>query len=388
MKDILANLERMLPEGLDFLEHIVNLDSPSFDKERVDVLGVYVGRRFADIGGVVVRTEEPHRGDHLTIRFGDTADNPVLLLGHLDTVWPAGEAAKRPYRLTSGIATGPGVFDMKAGIVMMWMAMRALLDRGEIPVGVEILLTSNEEVGSPDSRALVRRRATGKRAVLVLEPSLPGGVLKTIRNGMGRFTVRIIGRAAHSGIDPAAGINAIEEMAHQVLRIHEFSDAESKTTVSVTLVQGGTRPNMIPAECTFQVDARTPTGAEADRITRAMYALEPVLAGSTIEVDGKFRRPPLERTPQNRGLFALAKEVAGDIGRELDEGSTGGASDGNLTSAIGVPTLDGLGPIGNGAHHLEECVEVDSIPWRSALVAGLILRLSETRTQRPTAWGC
>jgi glutamate carboxypeptidase len=378
MQDILARLEQMLPEGLDFLEHMVNLDSPSFDKEHVDSLGEFVGGYFSNIGGQISRTPERNRGDHLSIRFGDRTTPAVMLLGHLDTVWPAGETADRPYRVEDGIARGPGVFDMKAGIAMMWMAMRALCDRDVgLPIPVEVLLTSNEEVGSPESRELVRKAARDKRAVLVLEPSLPGGVLKTIRNGMGRFTVKAVGRAAHSGVDPGAGVNAIEEMAHQIARIAGLGDPRLSTTVSVTHIQGGTRPNMIPAECTVQVDARTPTSEEAARVTRAIHALQPVLPESRIEVDGKFRRPPLERTPQNARLFGLAREIAAELGHDLKEGATGGASDGNLTSAIGIPTLDGLGPIGNGAHHLDEHVEVDSIPWRTAIVAGLILRLAD-----------
>lgn len=378
MKDLLERIEHLLPEGLDFLGQMVNMDSPSFDKEHVDRLGEFVGRYFADIGGTLVRIEEPHRGDHLTIRFGNTNSPTLLLLGHLDTVWPAGEASKRPWQVKNGTATGPGVFDMKAGIAMMWMALRSLLDvDSALPCPIEILLTSNEEVGSPGSRELVRTTARGKTAVLVLEPSLPGGTLKTIRNGMGRFTVRSVGRAAHSGVDPAAGINAIEEIAHQILRIHQLGDAAKNTTVAVTIVQGGSRPNVIPAECTLQVDARTPTHEEAERITRAIRSLEPVLPGAQLEIDGKFRRPPLERTPGNIRLFELAREVASELGQELREGATGGASDGNLTSAMGVPTLDGLGPIGHGAHQLDEQVDVGTLGWRTALVAGLIHRLGE-----------
>jgi glutamate carboxypeptidase len=376
MKDLLGRLEHLLPEGLDFLGQMVNMDSPSFDKEHVDRLGEFVGRYFADIGGTLVRIGEPHRGDHLTIRFGDTNSPTLMLLGHLDTVWPAGEASRRPWRVEDGVATGPGVFDMKAGIAMMWMALRALLDGDTgLPGPVEILLTSNEEVGSPGSRELVRETARGKKAVLVLEPSLPGGALKTVRNGMGRFTVRAVGRAAHSGVDPAAGINAIEEIAHQILRIRQLGDAVRNTTVAVTIVQGGSRPNVIPAECTVQVDARTPTHEEAERITQAICSLEPVLAGAKLEIDGKFRRPPLERTPGNIRLFELARQVATEMGHELEGGATGGASDGNLTSAMGVPTLDGLGPVGHGAHQLDEWVDVRSLPWRTALVAGLIHRL-------------
>lgn len=378
MKDVLQELENMQPEGIEFLERLVNMESPSFDRALVDRMGEFVSKEFETIGGEVTRIPEEGRGDHLMIRFGGESSQPIMLLGHTDTVWPEGELAKRPFKIDGDIATGPGIFDMKAGIAMMWMALSALIKvRGQLPNPVSVFLTSNEEVGSPAVRELVKKQARGMRAVLVLEPSLPGGVLKTTRNGMGRFIVKALGKAAHSGVNPAEGVNAIEEIVHQVLRIHALAHAEKRTTVTVTIVQGGTRPNVVPAECFVQVDARTPTSEEAERLTAAIHSLEPVLPGARLEIEGAFRRPPLERTPENIRLFELAREIAGKLGHELEEGATGGTSDGNLTSAIGIPTLDGLGPIGLGPHQIDEQVELSSLPWRTAIVAGLIERIAQ-----------
>jgi glutamate carboxypeptidase len=258
---------------------------------------------------------------------------------------------------------------MKAGVAMMWMAMRVFRASGTQPTSpVSLLLTSNEEVGSPNVRELVPRVAAGARAVLVLEPSLPDGVLKTTRNGMGRVVVRAHGKATHSGVTPDEGVNAVEEIAHQVLRLQKLGNPDLGTTVTVTMAQGGTRPNMVPAECFVQTDCRVPTAAEAERVSRAIHALEPVLPGSRIEVEGEFRRLPLEPNAANTRLFEMAREVGSELGHEVRGGRTGGASDGNLTSAAGIPTLDGLGPIGHGAHQIDEHIHVSSLPWRTALV--------------------
>ena len=380
MKNILQELETMLPEGVQLLERIVNLESPSYDRALVNRLVEFLADEFGKLGAATTRMPEEDRGDHLLIRFPGESDTPIMLLGHTDTVWPKGTLVERPFTIDGDIATGPGVFDMKAGIVMMWMAMRTLLQvRGKLTHPISILLISNEEVGSPGSRALVRSQAAGVGAVLVLEPPLPGGTLKTTRNGMGRFVVKAVGKAAHTGINPEDGVNAVEEIAHQILRIRQLGDVGKKTTVTVAVVEGGTRPNVVPEECFVQVDARTPSPEEAERITTAMNSLEPVLEGARLEVDGAFRRPPLEPTPGNTKLFDCAREIAGELGRELTEGATGGTSDGNLTSAMGVPTLDGLGALGLGAHQLEERVELSSLPWRAALVAGLIERIGKYR---------
>ena len=376
MKDLLHELEATLPEGVQLLEHLVNLESPSYDPALVNRLVEFLADVFGKLGGETTRIPEEERGDHMLIRFPGERDTPIMLLGHTDTVWPEGVLIERPFRIGGDIATGPGVFDMKAGIVMMWMAIRALLQiRGKLKHPISILLISDEEVGSPGSRALVRSQAAEVGAVLVLEPPLPGGALKTTRNGMGRFVVKALGKAAHTGINPEDGINAVDEIAHQILRIGKFGDIEKKTTVTVAVVEGGTRPNVVPAECSVQVDARTPSLEEAKRVTAAINSLDPVLEGARLEIAGAFRRPPLEPTPANMKLFDCAREIAGELGRELVGGSTGGTSDGNLTSAMGVPTLDGLGALGLGAHQLEERVEISSLPWRAAIVGGLIERI-------------
>jgi len=238
-----------------------------------------------------------------------------------------------------------------------------------------VLLTSDEEVGSPSSRELILKEAASARAVLVLEPSLPGGALKTARKGVGRFTLKAAGRAAHAGIDPERGVNAIEEIAHQVLQLQRLSDSSRGTTVTVGIVQGGTRVNVVPAEAAVEIDVRVSNNEEAARITEAIRSLRSHLPGATLQIRGGINRPPMERTSDTARLFGLAREIAAELGFTLEEGSTGGASDGNFTSAMGIPTLDGLGPVGDGAHSLDEFVDVSSLPERAALIAGLILRV-------------
>jgi len=371
MNDILSRLRKDLPDAVQLLEQMVNIDSPSLDKTCVDRFVRFVGSQFQSIGGLVEYIPAERFGDHLLIRFEGPSKDRVLLLGHTDTVFPTGEVSRRPFRVENGRAMGPGVFDMKAGIVLMWAALRAA---GRLPRGVTILLNSDEEVGSPSSRELIEREALAARAVFVLEPSLPGGVLKTARKGVGRFTIKAVGRAAHAGVDPERGINAIEEIAHQVIELQRLSDTDRGTTVTVGVIQGGTRVNVVPAEAGVDVDVRVSSIEEATRISKVLQALQPHLPGARLEIRGGINRPPMERTADTARLFSLAQSIASELGMDLKEGSTGGASDGNLTSALGIPTLDGLGPIGDGAHSLDEFVVVDSLPQRAALLAGLILR--------------
>ena len=286
----------------------------------------------------------------------------ILLLGHTDTVWPAGEIAKRGFRVEAGRAFGPGVFDMKSGILLAMMALE--VSGSDKPVTV--LLTSDEEIGSSSSRALIEAEAGRCSAVLVLEPSLPGGRLKTARKGVGRFTIKAIGRAAHAGIDPDKGVNAIEEISRQILKLQKMSDPRLGTTVTVGVVQGGTRSNVVPAEAAAEVDVRVPNMEEAERIGHSIRSLAAELKESRLEIHGGINRPPMERTSDTERLFDLARDVAAQIGIDLKEGPTGGASDGNFTSALGIPTLDGLGAIGGGAHAVDEWVDIESLPARAA----------------------
>jgi glutamate carboxypeptidase len=376
MKQLLSYLQQELPGGLQLLEQMVNMESPSTDKALVDRFAQFVGSQFEAIGGAVDYVPAERFGDHLRVKFPGKSSQKILLLGHTDTVFPVGEVARRPFQITNGRATGAGVFDMKAGILIMWSALRALLKTGNpLEHAITVLLTSDEEVGSSTSRTMLESEASTARAVFVLEPSLPGGVLKTARKGVGRFTIKAIGRAAHAGVDPGKGINAIEEIARQVLLLQAMSDAGLGTSVTVGVIQGGTRSNVVPAEAAVEVDVRVATNEEASRMTTAVHALQPQLSGARLEIRGAINRPPMERTTDTVRLFELARLIGTELGIDIDEGSTGGASDGNFTSALGIPTLDGLGAVGDGAHAINEYVDIASLPLRAALVAGLIQRI-------------
>ena len=373
MREILSHLTQQLPEAIAFLEKMVSLESPSFDKPLVDDFVRIVGARFAGMGAEVEFVSAEKFGDNLIARFPGRSSERVLLLGHTDTVWPAGEIARRPFKIAGGRAFGPGVFDMKAGILLISMAIAALQKaNGGLPKTVTVLLVSDEEVGSTSSRAVTESEASSCRAVFVLEPSLPGGALKTARKGIGRFTLKAIGRAAHAGIDPENGINAIEEISHHILQLQKMTDAARGTIVTVGVVQGGIRSNVVPAEAAAEIDIRISSMEEAERMTKTIKALSAELSGARLEVRGSITRPPMERTAETERLFRVAQKVASSLGIALTEGSTGGASDGNFTSALGIPTLDGLGAIGGGAHAIDEWVDIQSLPQRAALLAGLI----------------
>jgi glutamate carboxypeptidase len=382
MQDLLTVFTEQKPESIALLEEMVSMESPSYDKELTDRFVQFLAGKFQEIGGDVDIVQAAKVGNHLRVKFSNASTPRVLLLGHTDTVWTAGEIAKRPFKIENGRATGPGVFDMKAGILLMWMAMRGLKASP-----VTILLNSDEEIGSSSSRSLIESEASQCRAVLVLEPSLPGGALKTARKGVGRFTVKAIGRAAHAGIDPGKGVNAVEEISRQILKLQQMTDSTRKTTVTVGIVQGGTRPNVVPAEAAAEVDVRIGSIEEAGRIAAMIKALSPELPGARLEIRGGINRPPMERNTETDHLFRAAREIAAEFGLDLKEGSTGGASDGNFTSAIGIPTLDGLGAVGGGAHAIDEWIEIDSLPQRATLLAGLIRYCTgdETACERPPA---
>jgi glutamate carboxypeptidase len=269
---------------------------------------------------------------------------------------------------------------MKAGLAIATLAIRALAETsGALAGRVTLLCTTDEEVGSPSSRALIEEQARRSEAVLVLEPSLPGGGVKTSRKGCGQFEVRVQGVSAHAGVEPEKGASAVHELAHQVVAIERFQDLDRGLSVNTTVIAGGDRDNVIPADARAVVDVRVPTAADAERLEAAFRGLEPVLAGTSVSVTGGLNRPPFVRTAGVARLYDLARDVARALGHDLAEGGTGGGSDGNFTGALGVPTLDGLGATGGGAHALHEHVEAASLPWRAALVAGLIQRIFELR---------
>jgi glutamate carboxypeptidase len=305
----------------------------------------------------------------------------ILILGHLDTVYPLGTLAKMPFRVSAGRAWGPGTFDMKGGLVMALFAVDALraagFDRHSQPrKRIAFLWTSDEEIGSKTSRREIEREARRSDAVLVLEPPLgPGGRLKTARKGVGTAEIIVTGRAAHAGIDPESGVNAVHELALQIARLGKMNDPRRGITVQATVVAGGTVSNVIPDYARAQVDIRYARLADAPRLDRRLRSLRPILKGARIEVRGGINRPPLERTAAVRELFGRAQFLMGAMGLPLGEASTGGGSDGNFTAALGVPTLDGLGVVGNGAHGAREHILIRSLPERAALLAGLLATL-------------
>jgi glutamate carboxypeptidase len=304
---------------------------------------------------------ESELGPH--VHWSGGGEPKVLLLGHHDTVFPVGTLARRPFRIAGGHATGPGVFDMLGGLVQAVHGAAGLDDRS----GIEILMTADEEIGSPASRALIEDRALACGAVLVFEGAADGGGLKTGRKGCGMFEVTVTGRAAHAGLEPAAGVNALIEAAHQVLVIAALDRPELGTTVTPTVATAGTASNVVPAEATIGVDIRVETAAERDRVEAALAALTPRLDGAQLTVRGSVRRPPMPESA-SAGLFAIAQRLLPG----LEGRSVGGGSDGNFTAALGVPTLDGLGAVGGGAHADHEYVVIDSMPERARLVAGLV----------------
>lgn len=351
------------------LESLVTVESPSRDLEALgksaEILSAVMGRRLGSPPTLVASDSGPH------VWWSGGGEPRVLLVGHHDTVFPMGTLSQRPFRIDGNTVTGPGVFDMKAGIVQAIHAVASLHDRR----GVEILITADEEVGSGASRSLIEERAAACGAVLVLEPSADGGALKTARKGTGTFDIRIRGRAAHAGLEPEKGVNALVEAAAQVLAIDTLGAPGLGTTVTPTLATVGTADNVVPAEARVVVDVRVVRDDERARVDAAMRSLRSVHPEATIEVGGGFNRPPMP-PEASEWLFPLACQVAAEsnLGPLLGV-FVGGGSDGNFTAAIGVATLDGLGAVGGGAHADTEWVDLAAMPQRALLLAGLISRL-------------
>lgn len=371
MKNLLAYCEAHLVGTIAMVEALVRLESPSTDKRAVDRCGAALAGMLGAAGAGVETLPQRDRGDHVRARFpGDGA--PVLILGHFDTVWPVGTLERMPLRRDGDRLHGPGSFDMKAGIALALTAMAALRAAALPHRPVTMLWTTDEEIGSATSRATIEHEARTAAEVLVLEPALPGGALKTARKGCGEFELTVHGVAAHAGLDPGKGASAIHELAVQIAAVERLQDLPRGISVNVGLVSGGTRPNVVAEEARAVIDVRAPTRAAADAVSSAIGRLQPVRPGTRLTIKGGFERPPMERTPAVVELFARAAAVAAGLGRELAEGSAGGGSDGNFTAALGVPTLDGLGAVGDGAHAAHEHVEIASLPWRAALIAGLV----------------
>jgi len=375
MQQLLAHARAHQAAAASLIRRLVECESPSGDEAALRRMAELVADEVASIAKVRF-----FRGGHLRCDFqlpGRRKAGRILGLGHLDTVWPVGTLKTMPFRKRDGRLWGPGVFDMKSGIALFIMAMRALRDL-ERPVRrrVSLLLVTDEETGSRSSRPLTEKEALASDAVLVLEPAFgPEGRLKTARKGVAHYRIAVHGRAAHSGIDFEAGASAVVELSHQVVRASALTDLERGLTVNPGVIRGGSRVNVVAPYAEAEIDLRFRRAADGRRATRKIERLRPVDPRCRLEITGGVNRPPLERTRKVARLFALAQRLAAEIGVELGEAETGGASDGNFTAALGVPTLDGLGGVGEGAHAPHESVFIDRIADRTALLAGLAASL-------------
>ncbi|MDE1163698.1 MAG: M20 family metallopeptidase [Acidobacteriaceae bacterium] len=355
------------------LQELVEVESPSEDKAAVDRAGALVLEWAAELGATVKRHKQKGYGDVLELRFGrvQRGRGRVLLLGHLDTVWSMGTLKTMPYiDCGDGKLCGPGVVDMKAGVVMALEAVAALQQLGA-ERAVTLLLNSEEEIGSPISRAITEKLALGCSAVFVLEPA-QGLAYKTARKGVAHFALRVEGVASHAGVDFGTGHSAVLEMARLIEVVSGFTDLKKGRTVNVGVVHGGTRSNVVAAECTAEVDVRVVTARDAAAVEKLFAKLKTADKACRLTVSGGFNRPPMERKPGTVKLYRQARALAAQMGFVLDEASTGGGSDGNFTAALGVPTLDGMGAVGGGAHAAHEHVVAAHLVQRTALLAAMI----------------
>lgn len=377
---ILAYLRGVQPEMVELLKALVLAESPSEDPQSQQPIQDLLAAACDDRGFRVRRLPGALTGGQLLgVPRIKTRGQPFqLLLGHCDTVWPLGTLREMPYRMEAGKVHGPGIYDMKAGLVQALFAVESLQALGITPdVAPVLFVNSDEEIGSPESAAHIQRLAKRADRAFVMEPALgPSGKLKTARKGVGRFCVRVLGKASHAGLAPEQGISAILELSHVVQALFALNDSDKGITVNVGTIDGGLRPNVVAPEARAEADVRVATHDDARRIEAAIYNLKPSVPGTQLVVTGHIGRPPMEPTPGNQRLWNQSREIAGQLGIELDQGMAGGGSDGNWTS-LHTPTLDGLGAVGDGAHAITEHVEVDRMPERAALLAALIARPRE-----------
>lgn len=374
MSELLTYLSEHKQEILADIEILVKAESPSHVKEQVDRCGSAIQALFKKhLNAIPEIYPQEETGNHFSYTFG-SGDSQILILSHFDTVWDMGRLS---YRVEGNRAYGPGILDMKGGLVQALWAMKACKELGiAFNKKIVFLCTSDEEIGSSSSRKLIEEEALKSDAVLVTEPAVAhSGALKTARKGVGDFTISIHGKASHAGNHHESGISAVEEMARQILFVHSLTDYEKGSTLNAGIARGGNRTNVIAEYAEIEVDLRVTSLKEAERISGLLFGIKPHRAGVSIQVSGGINRPPMERTAQTEQLFNLAKSCADELGFHLSEEAVGGGSDGNFTAALGIPTLDGLGSVGDGPHAEYEHIEIDQIPVRSALFATLLSKL-------------
>ena len=376
-KELLRSLKSRLPQMVATLRRFVTAESPSLEKAAADRCCGIIAEAWGKQGARVERITQKHRGDLLRITHASgksRASGQLLVLGHYDTVYSNGTIARMPYRVRGGKAYGPGTFDMKAGIVQALFALQAL-QQAETPLRKRLvfLWTSDEEIGSEASRKFFEAEARRSDAVFVLEPSFgPQGLLKTARKGVGEAELIVHGRASHAGLAPQEGINAIHELARQLTRIEKWSDFRRGVTVNAGIIEGGTRANVIPERARAVLDLRALRVSDMRSLEERLHELRPLQSGARLEITGGFDRPPLE-SKMSAALFERARVLAKQMNLALGECTVGGGSDGNFTAALGIPTLDGLGAVGDGAHSTHEHVLTNTMPARAALLATLLL---------------
>ena len=372
----ISTFEDQLPQMQAVLRELVEIESPSTDKAALDRMGTKLTQLLHTLEPEIEIDKQPFAGDNIIARWpgnDGSLEGGFLILCHFDTVHPIGMLLENPVRIQDGAMYGPGTIDMKAGITQVFFALQVLLTEQRWPQWpLTLLLTSDEEVGSEGARPLIESLGRTAGLVLCMEPALPGGALKTARKGVANFEVITRGQAAHSGTSHSNGVNAIEEMAHQVLALQALTDYEVGSTVSVGKIAGGTRRNVVPEECRLIVDLRVTTHAEAGRMTALIEGLRPILSGAQVHVTGGLERAPMPRTETIAAAFGHACEIGSVLGIPISEGSTGGGSDANLIAPFGVPILDGLGPQGNDAHTRNESLTLASLAPRTALLAGIL----------------
>jgi glutamate carboxypeptidase len=375
-KTLFSSLKPRLPRMLDLLRELTLLESPSLEKAPADRCCGFLADQWLLRGGIIHILKEKLRGNHLRVAWPPASlrsSGQLLVLGHYDTVYPTGSLAKMPFRISAGKAFGPGTFDMKAGIVQALFAFE-VLEQLKLPArkNLVFLWTSDEEIGSESSRSLIESEARRSDAVFVLEPSLgPRGLLKTSRKGVGEAELLVHGRASHAGLAPEKGINAIHELALQIARIEKWNNPRRGITINADVVEGGSRTNVIADRAKATLDLRAWRSTDMRALESRLHSLKPIHRGAKLEITGGFDRPPLERK-HSAALFARAKSLAKQLGFTLGEADAGGGSDGNFTAALGIPTLDGLGAVGDGAHSTHEHVIVNTMPQRAALLAALL----------------
>ncbi len=359
---------------VDTIREFVAIESPSDNKLAADRMGALLAARFEAFGGHALIHPAEHFADSVQIDFpGQDVRKPVLLLGHFDTVYSVGTLEKMPCHIADGKLYGPGVLDMKSGIALMLYAIQALqAEHSGLPRPVTVLLVSDEEVGSHSSRKITENLAEKSAAALVLEPAASGGAVKTARKGVGEYILNVKGIAAHAGLDPGKGHSAIVELARQIVAISKLNDLRRGLSVNAGVIRGGTRTNVIAAEATVEIDVRIKQAKQAPTLDRKIRSLKPFDKHCQLHIEGGINRMPMERTAGVAALYKKAQSIAKEMNWNLEEAAVGGGSDGNFTAALGVPTLDGMGGIGQGAHALHEHIVISELPRRALLLSAMI----------------